>query len=444
MRIAGAAATPSDSILVVGEKPSRFRGETDSSTAARTSPVRDAAASAENDEEVAEKQQMNVLMVSLDTTCLADQKTARSDTLLRHMETARRLSHFHVVIFSVGKARQNVFRPSEKLSLYPTQSLSKALRPLDAVRIAARICRTRRIDVVTTQDAFFTGMVGWAIKSLFRIPLNVQVHADCIGNPCWIQERLLNRLLNVTGRAILRAADNVRVVSASEKEKMIRLGIAPERVWNVPEGGGIDIEKFSSGDGSHIRRKYLLAGCDRMVFFAGRVTKQKRVQDLLYAAKEVLKELPGVVFLVAGEGSELPAAKALCSRLRLDTRVVFLGNVPYDEMPDYFAAADVFALPSAYEGTARVLMESFAAGLPIITTRVSGISDFVVDGENGHIVSVGRPRVFADRLVTVLKNVEHYRRGAARRKSILEFYDRKKNLPRVVEVWAQVAKRNVA
>lgn len=385
---------------------------------------------------------MNVLMVSLDTTCLADRKTVRSDTLLRHMEIAKRLSHFHVVVFSVGKGRRNVFHPSEKLTLYPTQSLCKLARPLDALRIVARICWRHQIDVITTQDAFFTGMVGWAIRVLYQIPLNVQVHADCIGNPYWTRERLLNRLLNVTGTAILRAADNVRVVSFSEKEKMIRLGISPECIWNVAEGGGIDMEKFSSGSGSHIRKRYLVGGRDRMVFFAGRITKQKRIDDLLYAAKEVLKKLPGAVFLVAGEGNELPAAKALCSRLRLDDRVIFLGNVPYDEMPDYLAAADVFALPSAYEGTARVLMESVAAGLPIVTTRVSGVSDFVVEEENGYVVSIGRPRELAERLVQVLMNIEHYRRGAARRKSILGLYDRKKNLPRVVEVWAQIAKRS--
>jgi phosphatidylinositol alpha-1,6-mannosyltransferase len=222
---------------------------------------------------------------------------------------------------------------------------------------------------------------------------------------------------------------------------MVRLGISAERVWNIPEGG-IDTEIFSSGSGSHIRKRYLVGDRDRMVFFAGRITKQKRIGDLLYAAKEVLKTLPGAAFLVAGEGNELPAAKALRSRLRLDDRVIFLGNVPYDEMPDYLSAGDVFALPSAYEGTARVLMESVAAGLPIVTTKVSGVSDFVVEGENGHIVSIGHPRELAERLVQVLVNIEHYRRGAARRKSALGLYDRQKNLPRVIEVWEQIARRN--
>jgi len=384
---------------------------------------------------------MNVLMISLDTTFLAEEGTARSDTLSRHIEIANMLSHLHVVVFSVGKARKPVLHPTEKLSLYPTESANKLMRVFDGFRIAARICGQHRVDVTTTQDAFFTGMVGYAMRRLYGVPLNVQVHADFFGNRYWISERLLNRLLSVTGRAILRRADNVRVVNQLEKEKIVRrLGILADRVWHVLGGGGINVEQFSVADGSGIRRRRLPAGCNRMVFFAGRMMKQKRLPDLLYAARSVLGELPGVCFVIAGEGKELPRAKALCSRLGLEEKVVFTGNVPYGEMPAYFAAADVFVLPSGYEATPRVLMESVAAGLPIVATDVSGASDLVAEGQNGHIVPVGRPRALAAKAIEVLKNIERYRRGAARRRSVLNLFDRRRNFPRLVEMWRQIAR----
>ncbi len=383
---------------------------------------------------------MNVLMVSLDTTFLSKEGTARGDTLSRHVELSERLSHLHVVVFSVGRARGAVLHPTPKLTLYPTQSQNKAMRVFDAFRIAARLCRRHPIDVVTTQDPFFTGMVGWAASRLYRIPLNVQVHADCIENSYWIRERLLNRMLNLIGKSLLRKADNVRVVSASEKEKMVRRGIPSACLWNIPEGIA-NLEKFSSADGSRIRKEYSRPSCGRVVLFVGRLTKQKRLQDLLNAAKIVLSQMPGVVFVVAGDGPELPSAKALSSRLSLDKNAIFPGNIPYNEMPAYFAAADVLALPSAYEGTARVLMESVAAGLPIVTTRVSGVSDLVVDGENGHIVSVGRPREMADRLLRVLKDPDRYRTGAVRRTTALGPYDRKRNLPLLLEMWSQIARK---
>jgi glycosyltransferase involved in cell wall biosynthesis len=386
---------------------------------------------------------MNVLMISLDTTFLAEKGTARGDTLSRHAELAEMLSHLHVIVFSVGKCRQAVLHPTGKMTLYPTQSLNKAMRVFDGLRIAAGICRRHRIDVLTTQDAFFTGMVGWAIRRLQGVPLNVQVHADCIGNRYWICERLLNRFLNVAGRWMLRRADNVRVVSASEKEKMTRLGIAEDRIWSIPGGGGIDVENFSSADGSSVRKRLLPPDGDRMILFAGRLTKQKRIPDLLFAARKVVKELPGVVFIIAGEGKELLSVKALCSRLALDERVAFPGNVPYEDMPAYFAAADVFALPSGYEGTARVLMESVAAGLPIVTTRVSGVSELVGEGENGRIVPVGCPKTLADGLIDVLKNMVQYHLGAARRRSVLTLFNRRRNFPRLVEMWRQIAREPV-
>jgi len=395
---------------------------------------------------------MNVLMFSLDTTFLTKEGTARGDTLSRHIEVAKLLSRLHVVVFSVGKASRRILRPTDRLTIYPTQSLNKAMRVVDAFRIAVGICRRNRIDVLTTQDPFFTGMVGLAIRAFFskrsprrgRIPLNVQVHADFFGNPYWLKERLLNRFLSVTGKMIIRRADNVRVVSSSLKQKIIAMGVPESRVWNVPCGGGINVEKFSSADGASVRARHLPGGCDRMVFFAGRLTKQKRVPDLLRAATKVVGEVPGVAFVIAGEGAELPAVKALSSRFGLDKKVVFVGNIPYDHMPRYFAAADVFVLPSGYEATPRVVVESVAAGLPIVTTRVSGISKLVVEGENGHIVPVGRPGELAEKLIEVLRNIERYRQGAARQKSVLEMYDRRINLSREAEVFSQIAREAAA
>jgi teichuronic acid biosynthesis glycosyltransferase TuaC len=384
---------------------------------------------------------MNVLMISLDATFLADKRTARGDTLRRHIEIAGMLSHLHVVVLSTGKARQPVRRHEGKLTVYPTQSPNKLMRVLDSFRIGARICRRERIDVLTTQDAFFTGLVGCAIGALFGIPLNVQVHADCIGNRHWMNERLLNRVLNVTGKAVLRRANNVRVVSLSEKEKMVRLGVPEDRVWNIPTGGGINVERFSSADGPSVRRKLLPEGCDKIVLFAGRLTKQKRIGDLLYAAKRVVWELPETVFIIVGEGAERARAASLCRSLGLDARVIFVGNVPYEQMPNYLAAADVFVLPSAYEGTARVRMEAVASGVPVVTTKVSGVSKLVFEGENGHIVPVGKAQELAGKLIRVLKRIEAYRQGAARRKPAARAYDRGGNLPRLVEMWSQIARR---
>ncbi len=384
---------------------------------------------------------MNVLMISLDTTFLAEEGTARSDTLSRHIEIANILSHLHVVVFSVGGARKPVLHPTERLSLYPTASANKLMRVFDGFRIAARICRQHRVDVITTQDPFFTGMVGCAIRRFYGVPLNVQVHADFFGNRYWITERLLNRLLSVTGKAILRRADNVRVVSQLDKDRIVRrLGIPAERVWPVLGGGGISVEKFSRADGSGIRRKHLVPGCDRMVLFAGRMVKQKKLPDLLDAAARVRTKLPGACFVLVGEGKELPRAKALCSRLGLNEKVVFAGNIPYDEMPAYFAAADAFFLASGYEATPRVLMESVAAGLPIVAANVSGASDLVAEGRNGHIVPVGRPEELAYRLVQVLTNIEKYREGAARQRAVLEVFDRRRNLPRLLDIYSQIAK----
>jgi hypothetical protein len=84
---------------------------------------------------------MTVLMISLDTTFLAEKGGARGDVLLRHIRIAEKVSHLHVIVFSTGSARAASLRPTEKLTLYPTQSVNKAMRVPDAFRIGLRVCR---------------------------------------------------------------------------------------------------------------------------------------------------------------------------------------------------------------------------------------------------------------------------------------------------------------
>jgi phosphatidylinositol alpha-1,6-mannosyltransferase len=295
------------------------------------------------------------------------------------------------------------------------------------------------VDVVSTQDPFITGLVGYLIARRFRLPLSLQFAGDMVDNPFWIREKPVYRLLNRLAHWLIRRADTFRVVSTSEQEKLIRLGIPPDRIWNL--GSITDFPRFLKANGSLVRVRYLDGRYRRLVLFVGRLVPSKDLLTLLRAVPLVLEDHPRTLFLLVGDG---PLGRALRDRVkqaRLSDSVHFAGAVPYEQIPDYFAACDVFVLPSVYEGNARVLAEAAAAARPTVCTDVSGARDTIVDGKTGFIVPVGDHEALAGRLSTLLGDPElATRMGQQARQHILRLYDPERLLAGFRELWETTAR----
>ena len=79
-----------------------------------------------------------------------------------------------------------------------------------------------------------------------------------------------------------------------------------------------------------------------------------------------------------------------------------VGFVPADELADWYRAADVLVVPSAYEGLPLVVVEALHCGLPVVATRVAGHPEAIEDGVNGYLVPLDDPAVFSTRCVEIL------------------------------------------
>lgn len=128
------------------------------------------------------------------------------------------------------------------------------------------------------------------------------------------------------------------------------------------------------------------------VVYAGRLAPEKCVDDLLRA----VAARPGVSLTVIGDGPRRAALGALARTLGVDDRVSWRGYLPWG--PGLLAAlrsCAVLCLPSATEGLGLVIVEAMSQGLPVVATRVGGIPELVLDGENGLLVDVHRPEQLA-------------------------------------------------
>jgi glycosyltransferase involved in cell wall biosynthesis len=117
----------------------------------------------------------------------------------------------------------------------------------------------------------------------------------------------------------------------------------------------------------------------------GRLIPHKGIDQII----ETLPMLPGVELLVIGDGPERAALEARARALGCDARVIFGGGLPPAEVVAQLRKADAFVLNSRYEGLPHVVLEAFAAGLPVVATAVGGTPELVREGESGLLVSPG-------------------------------------------------------
>lgn len=138
------------------------------------------------------------------------------------------------------------------------------------------------------------------------------------------------------------------------------------------------------------------------ILYAGRLGPEKNIGYLIKAYAELLKKLPAAVLWVAGRGPEGRALEALTSQLGLSEKVKFLGFLDYLTLARYYAACDVFVLPSIQEAQPLVAMEAMWFGRPVIVTKAIVAADEIVDqAVNGYIVDPDSVADLTGRLQTL-------------------------------------------
>jgi glycosyltransferase involved in cell wall biosynthesis len=151
-----------------------------------------------------------------------------------------------------------------------------------------------------------------------------------------------------------------------------------------------------------------------LVLVPARLDPQKGHRDLLQAAVEV----PGVTFVLAGDGPEREALEELAHTLGVEERVLFLGYRA--DVPALLAASDLVVLPSLYEGLPLSLLEAMAAEKPVIASRIGGVDELVSDGKSGLLVPPGDPSALASAIRGLLDDRDRAARLAGAGREVVE------------------------
>jgi glycosyltransferase involved in cell wall biosynthesis len=228
--------------------------------------------------------------------------------------------------------------------------------------------------------------------------------------------------------AACRAADAVVTNARAVREVLVtEEGVPEERVEVL--GNGIDLAAFDAALRAPLsspRPPPLALGSDERfarptVVVPANLSAAKGHLDLIEAAELVRKSVPRVLFLCAGEGPMRPALEQQIGERGLRDCVLLLGQ--RRDVPALLARAHVGCLPSHAEGMSNAIVESMAAGLPVVATRVGGNAELVEEGPGpettGHLVPPYRPSLLAQALIGLLKDPERARVfGAAGRRLV--------------------------
>lgn len=200
--------------------------------------------------------------------------------------------------------------------------------------------------------------------------------------------RTVGRYLAVSRGVAHQLRDEFHI--PQEKVEIVRNGIDVSRY----EQARLDAEQH---DETRDGRRALISGANRpVVLTVARLEKQKGLPYLI----DAIPHVPGVSFALAGEGPDREALEAQAVANGIRDRVMFLGR--RDDVPTLLASADLFVLPSLYEGLPLSIMEAMAAGTPVIASDIGGNNELVVPGTNGLLVPPRNPTALADAIKALL------------------------------------------
>lgn len=289
-------------------------------------------------------------------------------------------------------AAQGIFGawPVRYMSTYSGRGIFIQLRSwLPALCKVLLLLVQRRVALLHVHSAaygsFWRKSALCALAFAFRVPYLFHLHDGRF--PVFYQ-RGCNGLAKSWVRAVLRKAARVVVLTQRWRDEVRKIEPAA-RITVI--GNPVSVPIL-------VRPLQRPA---RSVLFLGWLHRDKGVLDLMRTIPDILRSVPEATFVLAGTG-DIDSMTTLARSLRVEQAVRWPGWVDGAEKDNLLRKADVFVLPSYYEGLPLGMLEAMARGVPVVATRVGGIPDVIEDRVNGLLVDPGQPEALARAIVTIL------------------------------------------
>jgi glycosyltransferase involved in cell wall biosynthesis len=254
----------------------------------------------------------------------------------------------------------DVFRlPSLPL---PTATPYRLTLPLVGRRTVNNVIK--RLGLIHVHSLFVTGWAGLRYARRYGMPIVYTYHTQLEAYAHYVpfEPNATRFAAAQLTRTFGNLVDAVVVPTPAVAHHLRELGVEA-RIDVVPTG--IDVERFGAGTRDiRLRRRLGVRQDGRLVLFVSRLAREKNVDVLLAALADAND--PSLMLVIAGDGPQREELERMATELGVGDRVVFLGVVSRDELPDLYASADAFVFPSTTETQGLVQAEALAAGAFVI------------------------------------------------------------------------------
>lgn len=240
-----------------------------------------------------------------------------------------------------------------------------------------------------------------ALKHAFRLPLVATIHATEYGRNYGLHNDTQRHISDVEWWLGYEAWRVICCSHYMEGEIKFVFQIPDDKLVVIPNG--VAPKNYAQKNDKISRDDYAAPG-EKIVFYVGRLVREKGVQVLLDAIPMVLARLRNTKFIIAGKGPHLNELQNQAARMGIAQRVYFTGYIDDYTRNSLYSWSDVAVFPSLYEPFGIVALEAMAAKTPVVVSDTGGLSEIVMHSFDGLKAQPGNPRSLADMLITILEN----------------------------------------
>lgn len=360
------------------------------------------------------------------------------------------------VMEGVQVTRYPYFYPYWGLRTGAAEQLDKKGGNLFSFQILRALNTVPGLELIHLHTGKRLGGIGRHVARKRKIPYIVSLHGGVFDVPdaeaktwteptqgAWEWGKALG--MWVGSRRVLDDAAAILCVGEKEREETQRR-LPDTNVLHLPNG--VDSRRFSEGDGSRFRENYGIPATARVLLTVGRIDPQKNQLFAVDVFSELRKEAPDLHLLLIGHVTNDDYHQRLKRAIQdhgvADGVTLVCGlDAAASDLVDAYHAADIFLLPSIHEPFGIVILEAWAAGLPVLASRVGGIPSVIEEGRDGALFTVN-DRADCIRLSReMLENRERCSQlSEAGRRKAEDRYDWSAVTKRLVGVYEEVVREN--
>jgi starch synthase len=279
------------------------------------------------------------------------------------------------------------------------------------------------ISLIHTHTRNRFGGIALTAARLRGLPLVVSIHGGVFDLPVAVREHLQEPLRGgvewgkvfgglLRARRVLEQANAVITCNKTEA-RLLKEKYPRQRVLVQPHG--VPANEYQHDHREAARHAFPQLIGKKILLLVGRIDPVKNQGWVLEQAPGILQKFPDAIFVLAGACTEASYGEGIRQQIRLlglEQHVLLTGGLPPGDprLIGLFQAADVLILPSISEPFGLVILESWAAGTPVVSSRMSGARELITEGENGWLFDLKNPLEFHTAVAQALSEPELARR----------------------------------